>query len=275
MKTRFYWIALFTSAALIAQAQAGGQRGGGFAMAPHSAPAFHSAPRGNFGGGRFSAPGPRFSSYRPPMAFRQQRFGGSDRALVRSRQFATARANPRIDASRTVAGSDRRFSRNGQAAGSRFENRAANSAQQHIFARRTASWHRDWDRRRDHFWNGHRCRFINGEWFIYDTGFYPYDYGYPYDYYPYAYDPGVYEDDANYYSQRAYDSTDQVTDSTVAGAQTQLARQGYYRGEIDGIVGPETRRAIVHYQSDRGLRVTGRLNEDTLRALESPRVGRN
>jgi peptidoglycan hydrolase-like protein with peptidoglycan-binding domain len=61
----------------------------------------------------------------------------------------------------------------------------------------------------------------------------------------------------------------------VAGAQTQLAQQGYYRGEIDGIVGPETRRAIMRYQSDRGLRVTGRLNMDTLRALESPRVGSN
>jgi hypothetical protein len=275
MKTRFYLIALFTSAALITQAQAGGQHSGGFAMAPHSAPAFHSAPRSNFGAGRFSAPGPRFSSYRPPMAFRQQQFGGSDRAFARSRQFATARANHRIDASQTVAGSDSRFSRNQQALGNRFENRGANAAQQHVFSRRTASWHRDWDRHRDHFWNGHRCRFVNGEWFIYDTGFYPYDYWYPYDYYPYAYDPGVYEDDATNYSQSTYDSTDQVTDSTVAGAQTQLARLGYYRGEIDGIVGPETRRAIMRYQSDRGLRVTGSLNVDTLRALESPRVGSN
>jgi len=254
------------SAALIAQAQAGGYRGGGVAMAPRSAPAFHSAPRGNFGAGRFSAPGPRFSPYRPPMAFRQQQFSGSDRAWVGSRPFATARTDRRID---------RRFNRNGQATGSRFENRAANAAQAHVFARRTASWHRDWDRRRDHFWNGHRCRFVNGQWFIYDTGFYPYDYWYPYDYYPYAYDPGMDEDDAANYSQGAYDSADQVTDSTVAGAQTQLARQGYYRGEIDGIVGLETRGAIMRYQRDRGLRVTGNLNVDTLHALESPRVGSN
>jgi hypothetical protein len=275
MKTKFYWIALLTSAALITQAQAGGHHSGGFAMAPHSAPTFHAAPRSNFGAGRFSAPGPRFSSYRPSMAIRQRQFSGSDRAFVRNHQFATARASHSFNAPRTVAGSDSRFSRNGQAPASRFENRAANGAQQHVFARRTATWHRDWDRRRDHFWNGHRCRFVNGEWFIYDTGFYPYDYGYPYDYYPYAYDPGVYEDDANYYSQSAYDSNDQGTDSTVSGAQTQLARQGYYRGEIDGIVGPATRRAIMRYQSDRGLRVTGRLNEDTLRALESPRVGSN
>ncbi len=276
MKTRFYWIALFTSAALVAQAQAGGHHSGGFAMAPHSAPAFHSAPRSNFGAGRFNAPGPRFSSYRAPMAFRQQQFGGSDRAFARNRQFAaTGRTNRRIDPSRTVAGSDGRFTRNGQASGTRFESRGANAAQQHVFARRTASWHRDWDRHHDHFWNGHRCRFINGEWFIYDTGFYPYDYGYPYDYYPYEYDPGVYEDDGSGYSQSGYDSTNQVTDSTVAGAQKQLARQGYYRGEIDGIVGPETRHAIMRYQGDRGLRVTGRLSVDTLRALESPRVGNN
>jgi hypothetical protein len=244
-------------------------------MAPHSAPAFHSAPRGNFGAGRFNAPGPRFSSYRAPMAFREQRFSSSGRAFAQNRQFATARMNHHVDASRTVAGSESRFTRNGQASGPRFESRGAAAAQQHVFARRTANWHRDWDRQRDHFWNGHRCRFVNGEWFIYDTGFYPYDYGYSYDYYPYEYDPGVYEDDANYYSQGTYDSSGQVTDSTVASAQTQLARQGYYRGEIDGIVGPETRRAIMRYQSDRGLRVTGRLNVDTLHALEAPRMGSN
>ena len=274
MKTKFYWIALFTSAALIAQAEAGGHHGGGFAMAPHSAAAaFHSAPRGNFGGGHFNAQGPRFSSSRAPMAFRQQRFGGSDRAFVRNRQFATPRMNHRIDPSRSVADGNGRFTRNGQASGSRFENRGANVAHQHVFARRTASWHRDWDRNRDHFWNGHRCRFVNGEWFIFDTGFYPYDYWYPGDYY--GYDPGVYGDAADYYGQGAYDSTNQVTDSTVATAQTQLARQGYYRGEIDGLVGPETRRAIMRYQSDHGLRVTGSLNVDTLRALESPRLGSN
>jgi hypothetical protein len=209
------------------------------------------------------------------MAFREQRFGSSGRTFAQNRQFATARMNHRIDASRTVTGSEGRFTRNGQASGSRFESRGAAAAQQHVFARRTANWHPDWDRHRDHFWNGHRCRFVNGEWFIYDTGFYPYDYGYPYDYYPYEYDPGVYADDANYYSQGAYYSSDQVTDSTVAGAQTQLARQGYYRGEIDGIVGPETRRAIMRYQSDRGLGVTGRLNVDTLHALEAPRMGSN
>ena len=174
MKTRFYWVALFTSAALIVQAQAGGHHSGGFAMAPHAAPAFHSAPHSNFGGGRFAS-GPRFSTSRAPMAFREQRFVGSDRAFARSHQFARTGDNHRIGESRTIAGSANRFTRNGQASGTRFENRGASAARRHVFARRTATWHRDWDRHRDHFWNGHRCRFVNGEWFIYDTGFYPYD----------------------------------------------------------------------------------------------------
>jgi hypothetical protein len=289
MKTKFYWVALFASAALIAQAKAGGHNGGGgggsFA-APHAgggahaaAPAFRSAPRGNFGGGRFMAPAPRFSTYYAPMAFRQQRLGVSDRAFARSHQFATETANRRFDGPRTFDRRESRLTRNGNNSGNRFENRGANGARAHVFARRSADWHRDWNRHRDHFWHGHRCRFVNGEWFIFDAGFSPYDYSYPYeypydeyayDYYPSGNNPGVYEGDADYYSPGAYDSSDQSTDSTVAAAQEQLARQGYYRGELDGIFGPETRRAIMRYQSDHGLRATGRLNTDVLQALGLP-----
>src|SRR5207248_1835396 len=79
MKTKFYWVALLASAAMIAQAKAGGHYGGGggFAMAAHpapahaAAPAFNSTPRGNFGGGRYIAPGTRFSSSNAPTASRQ------------------------------------------------------------------------------------------------------------------------------------------------------------------------------------------------------------
>ena len=84
--------------------------------------------------------------------------------------------------------------------------------------------------------------------------------------------PGVYQDE-EYGDQTR--SAGQNTNSTVAGAQEQLARQGYYRGELDGVFGPETRRAIIRYQSDHGLSVTGRLNVDTLRALGLPRVASN
>lgn len=283
MKIKFYWVALLASAALIAQAKAGGHNGGGggggFA-APHAgggahaaAPAFHSTARGNFGGGRFMAPGPRFSSYHTTMAFRQQRVGSFDRGFGRSHQFATETANRRFDAPRTLNHRDSRLTRNGNNSGNRFENRGSNTARAHVFAQRSADWHREWDRRHDHWWHGHRCRFVDGSWFIYDIGFDPYDYWYPYENYAYAYNPyeynaGVYEGGgANYYDQGAYDSSDQSGDSTVAAVQEQLARQGYYRGELDGVFGPETRRAVIRYQSDHGLGVTGRLNMDTLHAL--------
>src|SRR5437764_13593782 len=227
MKTKFYWVALLASAALIAQAKAGGHHGGGggggFAMAAQpapahaAAPAFHSAPRGNFGGGRYMAPVTRFSSYQAPTAFRQPRFVPADRTFARSRQFTTGTANRRFDGSRTINGRETRLTRNGNDSSNRFENRGLNVGRERVFARRSADWHRDWDRRRDHWWHGHRCHFVNGFWFIYDTGFYPYDYWYPYGYgygyygsayYPYDYDAGVYEGDgADYSSQGAYRSS--------------------------------------------------------------------
>src|SRR5256885_11829770 len=228
MKTKFYWVALLASAAMIAQAKAGGHHGGGggggFDMAAaHSAPAhaaapaLRSVPRGNFGGGRYIAPGSRFSSDHGPATFRQPRLAGSDRTFARSRQFATGTANRRFEGSRTVIGRETRLTRNGNDFRNRFQNRGLNIGREHVFARRTADWHRDWNRSRDHWWHGHRCHFVNGFWFIYDTGFYPYDYWYPYSYgygyygfayYPYDYDPGVYEGgEADYYGQGAYGSS--------------------------------------------------------------------
>ena len=293
MKTKFYWVALLASAAMIAQAKAGGHYrgggGGGFAMAAHSAPAhaaaptFQSAPRGNFGGGRYIAPGARFSSYHAPTAFRQPRLVAAARTFARGRQLATGPTNRRFDGSRTTNSRETRITRSGNDFRNRFQNRGSNIGREHVFARRTADWHRDWDGRSDHWWHGHRCHFVNGFWFIYDTGFYPYDYWYPYGYgyygsayYPYDYDAGVYEGDgADYSSQGAYRSSVPYTDSTVAAVQEQLAQQGYYGGEIDGIYGAETRRAVVRYQSDHGLRVTGNLNGDTLQALGLRRVASN
>src|SRR5437762_1118032 len=300
MKAKFDWVAMLASAAMIAQAKAGGHNGGGggegFAMAAHpasahaAAPTFRSAPRGNFGGGRYIAPGggryiapvTRFSSYYAPTTLRQQRLVGSDRTF--SRQFATGTANRRFEGSRIANDRETRFTRRGNDFRNRFQNRGSNIGREQVFARRSADWHRDWDRRRDHWWDGRRCQFVNGFWFIYDTGFYPYDYWYPYGYgcyyaspyYAYDYDPGAYEGGAaDYYDQGADGSSEQYADTTVVSVQEQLAQHGYYRGEIDGIFGAETRRAIVRYQSDHGLRETGNLNADTLRALGLPRVASN
>src|SRR5439155_6022419 len=165
----------------------------------------------------------------------------------------------------------------------------------HVFAQRSGDWNRNWDRRRDHFWNGHRCRFVNGSWFIFDIGFFPwfgwpfydyyaydyYPYGYPYGYgygdpYGYGYDSGAYYGsssydqngyDSSYDDQGGYDSSARSAAVEVADAQDRLARAGYYRGQIDGVLGPETRHAIVRYQSDKGLEPSGNLTSETLRSL--------
>src|SRR2546430_13145557 len=92
MKTKFYWFALFASAALIAQAQGGGYHGGGgggggrgggsFAASGSGSarggggPSFHAMPMRSFGGGGMVYSGQRFSSVgmRAPrsMEFRPQ-----------------------------------------------------------------------------------------------------------------------------------------------------------------------------------------------------------
>ena len=153
----------------------------------------------------------------------------------------------------------------------------------HVVAQHSTNWHRDWDRRRDHWWHGHRCHFFNDSWIIFDLGFYPWQpYWYPgnyygYDYYPYGYTPDYYynsgaDDGQEYYDQSNDDVTVESADSIVADAQEKLARQGYYRGAIDGILGPETSRAIARFQSNQGLRVTGVLGRDTVEALRLRRV---
>jgi len=49
--------------------------------------------------------------------------------------------------------------------------------------------------------------------------------------------------------------------------QRALRRDGYYYGDIDGDIGPESRAAIREYQRDRGLSATGRIDTALLRAL--------
>src|SRR5438876_9215950 len=56
-------------------------------------------------------------------------------------------------------------------------------------------------------------------------------------------------------------------DQVIANAQAALQQQGYYQGEVDGLLGPLTRAAIANYQRDHGLYTTSTIDQPTLRSL--------
>jgi Putative peptidoglycan binding domain len=155
--------------------------------------------------------------------------------------------------------------------------------------RNWSHWNGDWRRR--HFRN--RIVFIGG--FGYPFGYpwyYPYSYYgyYPYyqsGYYPYGYssydpyssydsavyqggvtygDDAAYEDDATYSNGRAYGGAT-ANASIVAQVQRSLAREGYYKGAIDGEMGPRTYYAIRAFQRSHDLRVDGTINSQLLTTM--------
>ena len=98
-------------------------------------------------------------------------------------------------------------------------------------------------------------------YYPYNYGYYPYGYGYGSGYYGYGsgyngYGAGYYGNGyygngyygTNYYRGYGYNGYQ----SSVARLQQQLARAGYYRGSIDGIMGPRTRYALRAYQRNHG-----------------------
>lgn len=96
---------------------------------------------------------------------------------------------------------------------------------------------------------------------------YPYSYGYyPYGYYPYGYSYG-YDYYPSNYSYGYYQPRHGYNGSVVIQVQTRLARAGYYRGPIDGVMGPGTRFAIRAYERDHGLRVDGVISGPLMRNM--------
>jgi hypothetical protein len=80
------------------------------------------------------------------------------------------------------------------------------------------------------------------------------------------YDSGVYQTEVNDDPNGDSDKS-QSGDSIIVAAQERLARQGYYRGETDGVLSAEMQNAIRRYQSTNGLRQTGDLDSDTLAVM--------
>jgi hypothetical protein len=105
--------------------------------------------------------------------------------------------------------------------------------------RTTMGTHRFFNDRFHHF-----RRFHNRTFIFVDTFGFPFFYPYPYyGYYPY-----------DYYGYGDYGYS---TTYTVIEVQRRLARAGYYHGPIDGIMGPQTRRAIRAYERDHNMPAYG------------------
>ena len=260
MKTKVMIAAVMVMAAMISHAEAGPHAGGGFGGAwaggGVARPSMHAAPRQGIGGRPALYSGQQFSSA-PIRPHYTGNAGG-----FRSREINRSNIGDPTRAGRTsIAATQRRQAPNG--------NNLRPNWRDHVFARHGAGWHHDWDRNREHWWHGHRCRFVDGSWIVLDVGFDPW---WPYWWdYPYYYDTGDYSDE--YYEQNSY--TERSSNSLVAAVQQELAREGYYRSQIDGMIGPDTGRAINHYQSDHGLRTTGTLTAETLYSLGVDRPARS
>jgi len=60
-----------------------------------------------------------------------------------------------------------------------------------------------------------------------------------------------------------------VSRQLVIEVQTGLAKRGYYAGAIDGLIGPETRKAVRRFQADAKLPVTGSVDRRLAGELKS------
>jgi Putative peptidoglycan binding domain len=129
--------------------------------------------------------------------------------------------------------------------GSRF------SGQQYAAFR---NYHRQWHDRG--WWTSHynRIIFVGGGWYFWNAGYWYPAWGYdPYAYYP--------------YDGPIYGYGNLTPDQIVVEVQTQLQRDGYYAGPIDGVLGRMTRQAIATFQADHGLAITSTVDEPTLSTL--------
>ena len=270
-------IAVIAGLACVQPVQAGGRSGGGHSFSGGhfsggGSRGYSGGSRGYYGGGARFNGAARYSSggayHNRSYVANGPRYSAST-AQFRNPTYLNNRA--RYNGNRTTAYNSYSATR-GRYAGARG---AGLSNGQRVVARHSANWQPNWNRSHDHFWHGHRCHFHNGFWFVYDPFlWYPYwwDYGYGAYYDPSYYD-GAYAEAPAYDENSQYshnpDAKDSHTESggRVTEVQRALAREGYYDGAVDGVMGAGTRRALRNYQRDHGLDVTGGITEGLIEAL--------
>jgi len=97
---------------------------------------------------------------------------------------------------------------------------------------------------------------IAGGWYFWEAGYWVPAWGYDESAAYYPYDGPIY-----------VGQNPRPFDQVVAEVQTVLKGQGYYRGEIDGLVSPLTQAALAAYQTAKGLFPTATLDQPTLETL--------
>jgi Putative peptidoglycan binding domain len=118
------------------------------------------------------------------------------------------------------------------------------------------SYHPEWH---DQGWyqsRYNRVELIGGGYYFWNNGYWYPAWGYSPSAQYYAYDGPI------YVGQRA-----EPPDKVIADVQAVLQQMGYYRGEVDGLLGPLTREALAAYQADQGLTTTAAIDEPTLDSL--------
>jgi len=131
-----------------------------------------------------------------------------------------------------------------------FHSAAFNGQEYAAFRNYNRQWHdRNW-------WRNHydRIVFVNGGWYYWNAGYWFPAWGYAASAY-YAFDGPIY----------GYNGL--APDRVIVDVQSQLQRDGYYDGAVDGVLGSMTREAIAAFQADNGLAVTSVIDEPTLSAL--------
>jgi hypothetical protein len=101
-----------------------------------------------------------------------------------------------------------------------------------------------------------RIELIGGGYYYFNNGYWYPAWGYQPSAQYYVYDGPI-------YVGRQAEPPDRV----IADVQASLQEMGYYKGEVDGLLGPLTREALTAYQSDNGLYTTAAIDEPTLESL--------
>ena len=107
------------------------------------------------------------------------------------------------------------------------------------------------------WWRSHysRIALFAGGYYYWNSGYWYPAYGYDPYYSTYTYDEPIY----------GYNNLD--PGQVIVNVQNALREQGYYRDQVDGLIGPNTRAALRAYQQDQGLPVTGAIDGPTLQTL--------